>query len=332
MPVSSWDLYERRLNALGRRGRDRAILRERDAILRKYLNSPSLKDVDINGVSHSLVVHSTDTPSEKTFNTLPDDIVNLGDIILWEQMHWLVTQVDFDDEITRSGRMVQCNRQIRWQNRNTGEIIERWCLVTKPYTSNIEKGMVIASSNREFKIQVSYDEETRLIDLDRRFLLEEIAGEPKAYEVVSVDAQTNRYQDIDGGFLIWNLSQGEYNPMTDSRELMIADYVDPSELPGLPGPMPKMSIAGAASIRCGTSRVYRVIVAEEPQEAPSPVWSVAIPDGLEDAVSVDLQDGACRISVADVPSAVGCRLRLSAKDESGRYDDASFTLEVTELL
>lgn len=183
----------------------------------------------------------------------PGETFDIGDIIFYNKLHWLIVDVNFSDDLTRSGKMVRCNRQIRWQNRTTGAIVERWCLATKPYTSNIAKGITIANSNREFKIQLAYDDETMLIDLDRRFLLEVIDGMPKAYQVTSVDTITNRYQDIDGGFLVWNLTQCEYNPLTDNPDLMIADYVDYSISTDHDA---ELVIEGRDTIPIGSSRIY----------------------------------------------------------------------------
>lgn len=330
--MSSWDIYETRLGIAGKHGRDRAIQREQEAILRKYMNSPALKDVEIDGVPQKLFVHSTDAPSEKTFNTLPGEIVDIGDIILWNEMHWLVTNVDFDDEVTRGGRIVQCNRQLRWQNQRTGEIIERWCLVTKPYTSNIEEGMAIATSNREFKIQIPYDEETIQIDLDRRFLLEVINGEPKAYTVTSVDSETNRYQDIDGGFLIWNLSQGEYNPATDNAELMIANYFEPKVAPDPEEPLLPCLINGRDTIRGGMSRTYEAVFYDESGEITSgsvAVWNVSADS---DAVAWSADGSTLTLTLQDDGLPVGSVITITVTDADGVYATAEMQVEVIGLL
>lgn len=330
--LNSWDLYETRLSITGRTGRDRAIRREQEAIMRKYMNSPALKEVIINDAAQQLFIHSTDTPSEKTFNTLPGEIVDLGDIILWNEMHWMVTKVDFDDEITRSGRIAQCNRQIRWQNQYTGEIIERWCIAKKPYTSNIEEGMAIANSNREFKIQLGYDEETILVDLDRRFLLEVIDHEPKAYKMISVDTITNRYQDIDGGFLVWNVKQCEYNPGTDNAELMIADYFEPKVTPDPEEPLLPCRINGRDTIRGGIGRTYNVVFYDalgEITAEPTAVWTVSTDS---DAVKWNANGGTLELYLPDGALPEGSIITISVADTDGAYEAAEMQVEVIDLL
>ena len=261
----------------------------------------------------------------------PGETFNIGDIIYYNSLHWLVTDINFHDDLTCSGQMVRCNRQIRWQNRKTGKIVERWCLATKPYTSNIAEGIAIANSNREYKIQLSYDEETILVDLDRRFLLEVIGGRPKAYQVTSVDTLTNRYQDIDGGFLIWNLTQTEYNPATDSAELMIADYFEPGAQPPAETGMLRCSVSGRDTIRVGAKRTYTATFLDENGGTVTgvpAVWSVVAPDATVEWTSDG--DTAVVEVVKDLPS--GTRIQINLADAHGRYKPTSFYVEVVELL
>lgn len=263
----------------------------------------------------------------------PEETFNIGDIIYYNTLHWLVTDINFHDDMTRSGEMVRCNRQIRWQNQETGEIIERWCLATKPYTSNVAEGMAIATSNREFKIQVTYDEETILVDLDRRFLLEVINGQPKAYQVTSVDTLTNRYQDVDGGFLVWNLKQCEYNPATDNADLMIADYIA-QVIPPAPAPgLLVCEIDGRYSIRCDTSRVYRPIFYEQDgvtvDSSVIPQWTVQTTSSV---VQYVVNGSDLTLSVSDDTSAEGEIITITLCDVAGLYAPISMQVEVIGLL
>lgn len=261
----------------------------------------------------------------------PGETFNIGDIIYYNTLHWLVTDIKFHDDLNRSGSMVRCNRQLRWQNQQTGEIVERWCLVTKPYTSNIQEGMAIANSNREFKVQVAYDEETIMVGLDRRFLLEVIDGQPKAYQVTSVDTMTNRYQDADGGFLVWNLSQCEYDPLKDNAELMIADYISAKTPHEIQAGELRSEIAGPDSIRSGTSRVYRAVFYASdgaPDNTAVPVWHVSY-SGIGHVLHENHGDLTVVVSDDAKP---GEKILLSVCDEGGVYPTADFTVEVIALL
>lgn len=284
-----------------------------------------------NGLPQDFIIVPTKTGCN--LFARPGETFNIGDIIYYNTLHWLVTDVNFHDDLTRSGEMVRCNRQIRWQNKRTGRIVERWCLATKPYASNVNEGLSISNSNREYKIQLSYDEETIQVDLDRRFLLEVIDGEPKAYQITSVDTLTNRYQDVDGGFLIWNMKQSEYNPLTDSAEMMIADYFAPGKEP-TPSPADGLScvISGRDTIRVGMKRTYTVTFYDATGKLTvdgiPAVWDVVAPDG-----TVDIVDDGYSVTitmVGDIPA--GERIQITVRDADGRYIPASFYVEVIDLL
>ena len=221
----NWDLYAKQLQHKGMTSRDRIISREKEALIAQFEKAPSAKNTLVDGELKKMIVSSTQALNEKTFVLMPGDTIKIGDIVVWENLHWLVVELDFDNTIAYKGRIAQCNRQIRWQNPATKDIIERWCLMTKPYTSNVTNGTQVSVSNREYKVQIPYDDETKLVDLDKRFMLELINGRPRTYNCTSVDQQTNVYQDLENGFIVWNLSQDEACHPNDNVDLMVCDYV-----------------------------------------------------------------------------------------------------------
>lgn len=284
-----------------------------------------------NDVAQDFIIVPTDTGCD--IWARPGETFHIGDIIYYNTLHWLVTDINFNDDLNRSGEMVRCNRQIRWQNKTTGEIVERWCLATKPYTSNINEGLSIATSNREFKIQLTYDEETLLVDLDRRFLLEVIDGTPKAYQVTSVDTITNRYQDADGGFIVWNLKQCEYNAATDNAELMIADYVEKFQPPAVDDSLLPCLISGRDTIRCGTTRVYKPLFyltdGTTIDESVEPVWSV---DCDSVGLHVATMDRNLVLNVDDDDTLEGIKAVIGLVDAAGHYSPAAMQVEVVGIL
>ncbi len=283
-----------------------------------------------NGARQSFIIVPTDEGC--SLWARPGETFNIGDIIYFNTLHWLVTDINFGDSLNRSGTMVRCNRQIQWQNPHTGAIVSRWCLATKPYTSNIEDGEVVANSNREYKIQIGMDEETILVGLNRRFLLEKIDNEPKAYEVVSVDTITNRYEDAGGGFLVWNLSQHEYNPATDNADLMIADYVIAGTAANSE-PLGSLSaeawkIDGASQIRQGTYRRYKLVRNGECVSAATVSWSVESADGV---AVYQVDKGVLRLDVLE-GAPIGHIVTLRAYADAHGTPVATLAVEVTPLL
>lgn len=335
-----WGTYESMLQFDGDTERARLLTREQRLLQKDMAKSPAMKTVYIQDKTLCMLMLSTDKPSEKKFLLLPGDSIDIGTIVVWNEMHWLVTQIDFDDELQRGGRIVQCNRIIKWQNVKTLEIISRWCLCTKPYTSNIEDGKILSTSNREYKIQLPFDSETRLIDLDKRFLLEEIGGVPRAYKMTSVDTLTNRYEDIDGGFLIWNLTQDTYDVHKDNAELMIADYIDPGAPPAPPpGPDPtllKCEILGRDCIKCGASaiRYDGIFYLSDNKTVAQNInmeWAVSFPQNLEKNFDFKVFDSYITLRALDSEDIIGEKVEIKLVDSLSLYEQAKKIIEIVPL-
>lgn len=191
-------------------------------------------DVMINGVRQPLIVYKDGKVlTERKIISRPPQTFELGDVVDCYSAKWLITEIDENKQFYTLGKMEECNMEIRWQNPDTKQLISRWCTVDKPYFSNLEENKVIGISTREYKIKLSYDAETSLLDVGKRFMLEIIAGNPKTYRITSVDTMTERYV-VDGdtkGFLILNVEQDQTIHEKDRSDLMIADYIEPDAPP-----------------------------------------------------------------------------------------------------
>lgn len=299
-----WNTYDELLTIWGKTARERDVERGRSDFVRYASESPAYQMTTVSGNDVGMLVHSTKDLSTKTFDAAFDSGVMLGDIVVINHIHWLVTEIGTLDEITLRGKIEQCNRLISWQNPNTLNIVSRWCIATKPYYSNITDTKYIDTSSREFKIRVSYDSETSLVDIDKRFLMEVINGEPKSYKCTSVDMVTDVYADLGKGFISWNLEQDQYNPSTDNAEIMIADYVSTtSDIGG--GETDGLSIVGRDVIYIGTSQTYSV------NGAADVVWNVVSPTP---DVTYRIEHGSLVLSVASTVSSIGRKIVLCATD------------------
>ncbi len=273
-------------------GKDAQIARLREDFAAHFEDSIDYEpDTMINGLPQRLIVSKNKSVNnERKIYAYPGETFYAGDVVDCYDTKWLVTEVDQNKQIYTHGVMQRCNRELIWQNRKTGEIIRRWVTAEKPYYSNLNESKQLTISDREFKIQVTYDDETSLINLDKRFILEVIGDEPCAYKVTSVDTVTERFYEAGSvrGFLVLNMTQDLFDPTTDNAELGICDYIQP-EKPAEPSPEPppeqpttplSIEYNGRAAIRYGGSAKRFYVVGVEGGEEP-PVWRVAgdIPDG-----------------------------------------------------
>lgn len=320
----NWDLYAKQLQHKGMTSRDRIISREKEALIAQFEKAPSAKNTFVDGELKKMIVSSTQVLNEKTFVLMPGDTIKIGDIVVWENLHWLVVELDFDNTIAYKGRIAQCNRQIRWQNPVTKDIIERWCLMTKPYTSNVTNGTQISVSNREYKVQIPYDDETKLVDLDKRFMLELINGKPRTYSCTSVDQQTNVYQDLENGFIVWNLSQDEACHPNDNVDLMVCDYIQGDNDAVNPN---IYVIDGMDVLRAELGKfLYTLTPSDEGQK--DIVWNYSVQTEKRDFIHVEQnEDNSVFLSAEN--QAIGAIIELYATDRTGE-EIARKSIEVVD--
>lgn len=75
----------------------------------------------------------------------------------------------------------------------------------------------------KFLMFIPYNEETIKIDHGKRFLIDKNQDNPTAFEITQVDTISHNFDD-DFAVIRWTLVESQFNPKTDNKELMIADY------------------------------------------------------------------------------------------------------------
>lgn len=296
-------------------------------------DSPAYKSVEIEGEQRNMMIISSTVTNQKIIHSMPGDDFEIGKILVWSKSHWLITERDADDEITVRGKIELCNRNIQWQNDATKEIITRWAVVDKPYFSNLNENNLMSVSSREFQIKIPYDEESSLIDIGKRLMLEEINGKPKTYRVTCVDAMTERYDrnNEQTGFLTLNLEQDQYDSSTDNNEKMICDYDEPhdTEVGNV-----KITYEGDPKLRlCGRGKVFKTYIYDSTEKVVCS-WKIVGDennkiyfDGTDHAH--DFTGDTCRIKVDNDISLNGLKVTLEAENETKESKD-SIELEVVD--
>lgn len=329
--------YKAQLANLGttRRERDKRYLQDR--LEREKDTLVAYKEcVRVNGRhDQQLFLTYTEVRSEKNFQTLPGETLCKGDVLVWHEAHWIVTEVDIDDEVYCKGRIKQCNRMLYWQNPDTLDIVGRWCIIKKPYTTSVTQGNEIDISKGQYKIILPYDEETAAMDLDRRLLVEKIGAEPKAYKITNADPTTDVLDGMAGGLVTWTVQRDQYNPQLDNAVLMVADYVAASSPePDVPATGKRCEIEGATSIYVdGTSREYTAHFYDQDGNettTETPAWTVTVPEGCK--VRYALAGGKVTLTPSPDYEDVGTIITLALTNAHGTYLAATKRVEVKGLI
>lgn len=317
--------YKSWLSVDGSTERDRVLNRTRRTLASQLAVNPAVREVLIDQVPQYLYITRSETPTKKYFNTMPGETVRLGSVAYWNDRHWLVINAIQDDELTVRGMIQQCNRQLVWQNPETREIISRWCTIEKPYYSNLDFGMVTTFSTREFKVQLPFDEESAKLDVDKKFILDVINGEPKVYACTSIDSNTERY-DVNGeiiGFLVMNLTQDQFNKDKDSVEYGVCDYLPPYDIMHptktgylvldlsddviVPGGFPIIITPKYFNFEDGT-----------PRDGDKTLYTFDCSKKIIDLLETDnLPDGTLQVTLGYSPEIIGQEIEVEAVNQEG---------------
>lgn len=127
--MNAWDIYESRRIVQGETRRAAAFRREYGRLTDKTVNSLSFHTAIIDGEERRLTIINSDNLNQKTLLTLPGEDLDCGAIVEWMDNHWLITEKDANTEMYARAKMEQCNYLLKWVDRDTKEIIERWCII-----------------------------------------------------------------------------------------------------------------------------------------------------------------------------------------------------------
>lgn len=146
----------------------------RNRITRDFRKSIDAEDVKINGEDHLLLI-TRDKGDEqiKRVKSLPDDRFDLGDIVNWNGVNYIVYKMDADRRIQSKGKMYECNVTLRWKNK-AGELLERVGKgedATK-YGEGTEGTFRLRIGKFQLKVIIRLDNETVQINRDDRFVID----------------------------------------------------------------------------------------------------------------------------------------------------------------
>lgn len=127
--VNIWNAYCERTAPVGDMRKMR-VNHTRAAIYRRIKNSPSFREVLIDGMEQGVSITHRQNLSEKRICALPGEHLKHGGIVEFSNHMWLITEVDADNEVYERGLMLQCNHILRWIGKD-GKIKEKWCIVVQ---------------------------------------------------------------------------------------------------------------------------------------------------------------------------------------------------------
>lgn len=220
-----WGEYDARMGVIGEHKRDMWVNHTKASILRRAKDSLSYHTVLINGVEQNVTVTHRPDMYEKRICAMPDEKLAHGGIVDFADTKWLITDVDFDNEIYQRGLMRQCNYQLKWIGKD-GTLKEKWCVVedgTK-YLIGEKELQLMTVGDARIAVTVGKDEDTVELSRGMRFIIDDSdTDNVLVYEITKPNRLFNSFE----GHGVFRFILTEVN-LTDADNIKerIADYSD----------------------------------------------------------------------------------------------------------
>lgn len=289
----------------------------------------------VNGVPRRLIVskHKSEL-TQKDVIAYPGEDIGLGDMVECYGAHWIVTKKDPNTDMYSQGLMELCNTKIRWQNADTLDIVERWVIIKNPYSTNVRESQTLTTLNGKYEVYITKDEESIAVPPDKRFIIGEAGGKPLVYKLTFPDINAETFDEQGPGIIVWNLVSDEDVRESDNLDLMIADYIEPTQSnikPGDEAPLYSAIIRGNNTVVVGYSRIYVCDftdgngIIQKPENLTNIVWTVKCDRSIEQFVALEQNATECRVSIADEDDAINQKFILSCQCDGS--DVGSYEIE-----
>lgn len=226
---------------------------------RDFKNTLDAYKVTIDDVEQDLTILKTNDSHTKKIKSRPNESFNAGQIVYWQNSHWLINEVDTNNDIITHGKMVECNHILYWQD-NSGDIISRYVYV-EDFTkySNGETGnSTIIIGDNQYGVYIPIDKDTKKLKRGMRFVFDfEDSENPDVYALTNRKINLYNYETINkGGIILLTFSFDAFNSATDkkvmlddSKQIWICNYSSSTSTP---------IIVGGDTLRVGRKKTFSI--------------------------------------------------------------------------
>jgi hypothetical protein len=244
--VINWNLYETKLNRNGNNIRDRQINMMKNAVENDFEASPSYREAYFND-SQSITkiqVLEEDNPYVKTILMLPDESINVGDILNFDDEKWLCTKANKTNPVEQSGEVGLCNNTLTfYKSLISSTPIEIPCIVSTAGSSmglDFDETKFINDVSDIIFVKVSNNETTQHIEINDVYKI------GRNHYKVLADSDI-----VETGLLVFKMEK-------TVEQQVIPEIVEPTPTVGL-----SVEITGSTSIAKGTTKTYTAVFKQD---------------------------------------------------------------------
>lgn len=240
-----WDLYETRLTINGTTKKDRQINYIKNAITNDFQNSPSCRSVYINGSTTAEYLQVIDTNTDyytKTILSEPDETFEVGDLVVFDSLTYLVTEIDEGNQIQTKGTMQLCTNTLSlYKNHILYQIPAIVFDEVRLYSLGAESNKYFSLNDDEIIVTTSNNADALNIELNDRFLIG-----LRNYKVLSIQDITPNgllvikmkvtLEDVDANLYTINILNGSSVNLhvTSTLQLHVNVYLDGDQISPTP--------------------------------------------------------------------------------------------------
>jgi len=306
-------------------------------ILNGFEDTIDFYPVTINGENQDLlIIHLSEGKSvstnllDKRIKSRPDETFNMGDIVVWENNNWLITEVDSDRQLYTKGIMVQCNYIIKFQD-SDGNILS-YPVVFESNSGTLQYNNMITTVQGSSRIKCRFDSLlANLLVSGKRLMIDSRVGIdiPNCYKISLVTLQS---YDSTNGILNINLEKDTFNATADRKDLGICDYKTITPSTGTA----QITFSGNAEVKTGGSYKSFVFLCKDASGTVlnlTPVWTLTSSTGsiINFTYVKDDTNQTIKIKVADISSMIGTTLILSVVAQTDSTYLSNLTIKVVSL-
>lgn len=228
--------YKKIQNAYGSNSLKQTTLREAKLkVNNDFKNSLNWERAFVDGEEREVLITRGENATVKKIKSRPNEPIKLGASVKWAHTHWLVTKMDYDDQLHSAGVMDQCNVVLKWQLDDRTIVAEYGVAedATK-YGTGIKNTVYLQLGEFSIKVKVPLNEHTLTIKRDQRFLLG-FSGtnyKPQAFITSRINQVTGTYElhmdnsKLSDGYIEVTMLEDQFREGIDNVEYGIADYKD----------------------------------------------------------------------------------------------------------
>ena len=130
----------------------------KNTISTEFKNSTSYNLVKINDVDRDVRIVEESSiiknPNKKRLLCYPDETINIGNIVEFDNSKWICTETDTTSQINDVGLITRCNNTLKYYDQNS-VLYQIPCIISKSLNLNTEENKYIETVDNSFLLIVS---------------------------------------------------------------------------------------------------------------------------------------------------------------------------------